>query len=88
MDEKPENIKIINNKMVAAVVVSIDGTWQRRGHCSKNRSVFLISIITGEVLDYEVRSLFCRTCEISGKKYNKESIKYRIILKNISFHVP
>ena len=44
MDEEPENIEIINNKMVATVAVSIDGTWQRRGHCSKNGVVFLITI--------------------------------------------
>ena len=85
MDEEPENIAIINNKMVAAVAVSIDGTWQRRGHCSKNRVVFLISIVTGEVIDYEVRSLFCRTCEIYERKYDKESIQYKTFFENHKF---
>ena len=76
---------VIDNKMVAAVAVSIDGTWQRRGHCSKNGVVFLISIIIGEVLDYEVRSLFCRTCEIYETKYNKESIDYKRFFEKHQF---
>ena len=33
------------------IITSVDGTWQRRGHNSKTGVVFVISILTGEVLD-------------------------------------
>ncbi|GIY34102.1 GMC_oxred_C domain-containing protein [Caerostris extrusa] len=42
--------------------VSVDGTWQRRGHTSLNGCVALISIDTRKVLDLEVMSSYCPTC--------------------------
>lgn len=42
--------------------VTVDGTWQKRGHSSKIGVVFIISVKTGEVLDYEVKSLVCHEC--------------------------
>ena len=47
----PENIVNINNKQVAKVAVTVDGTWQKRRHNSKIRIVFILSVGTGEVLD-------------------------------------
>ena len=32
-------------------------------HCYKIRVVFVISVDTGEILDYEVKSLFCHECK-------------------------
>ena len=51
-----------NGSKVAQVAVSVDGTWQKRGHTSKIGVVFVISIDTGEVLDFEIKSLFCHVC--------------------------
>ena len=48
--------------MIAKVSVTVDGTWQKRGHSSKIGIVFVISVRTGEVLDYIVKSLVCHTC--------------------------
>ncbi|GIY96312.1 hypothetical protein CEXT_42991 [Caerostris extrusa] len=42
--------------------VSVDGTWQRRGHTSLNGCVAVLSIDTGKVLDLEVMSSYCSTC--------------------------
>ena len=47
---------------VAEVAVTVDGTWQKRGHSSKIGVVFIISVLTGEILDYEVKSLICHEC--------------------------
>lgn len=47
--------------------ISVDGTWQRRGHTSLNGCVSLISIDTGKILDVEVMSQYCRVCETSNK---------------------
>ena len=48
---------------VAKVAVTVDGTWQKRGYSSKNGIVFVLSVCTGEVLDFEVLSLVCHQCQ-------------------------
>ena len=44
-------------------MVSVDGSWQRRGHKSHNGVVTVCSVPTGKVLDYEVLSNYCKVCE-------------------------
>ena len=56
-----------SNQNIANVEVSVDGTWQRRGHCSKIGVVFVIAIKTGEVLDYKIKSLYCHQCNMNKK---------------------
>ena len=58
---------------IANTAVTVDGTWQRRGHCSKHGIVFIISVITGEVLDYELKTLHCKQCSVNNSKLSKES---------------
>ena len=61
--ENPGNIEVTDkDTLIAKVGVTVDGTWQKTGHSSKMCVVFVISIDTGEVLDYNVRSLFCHEC--------------------------
>jgi len=43
-------------------MVSVDGSWQRRGHSSHNGIVSTISVTTGKVLDIEVMSNYCKGC--------------------------
>lgn len=45
------------------VVVSGDGTWKTRGHSSKVGVCSVIGIETGKVIDVEVLSNFCKSCE-------------------------
>ncbi|GFU10454.1 uncharacterized protein TNCV_2012071 [Trichonephila clavipes] len=52
--------KLKNTSDVAECGVSVDGTWQRRGHSSLNGCVAVLSIDTGKVLDLEVMSKWCR----------------------------
>ncbi|GFV14367.1 uncharacterized protein TNCV_807991 [Trichonephila clavipes] len=52
--------KLKNTSNVAEWGVSVDGTWQRRGHSSLNGCVAVLSIDTGKVLDLEVMSKWCR----------------------------
>ncbi|GFX35826.1 uncharacterized protein TNCV_746191 [Trichonephila clavipes] len=52
--------KLKNTSDVAEFGVSVDGTWQRRGHPSLNGCVAVLSIDTGKVLDLEVMSKWCR----------------------------
>ena len=41
-------------------LVSIDGTWQKRGHQSLLGAVYVIEYQTGKVLDYNI--VFCKFC--------------------------
>ena len=41
------------------VAVSVDGSWQRRGHVSNNGIVTVISVNTGKCLDAEIMSKGC-----------------------------
>lgn len=57
-----KNIKNCSNMPVMECGVSVDGTWQRRGHSSLNGCVAVLSINTGKLLDLEIMSKFCRIC--------------------------
>ena len=71
--ENPGNIKVTDkDTLIAKVGVTVDGTWQKRGHSSKMCVVFVISIDTGEVLDYNVRSLFCHECTSNYARKSKD----------------
>ena len=50
--------------------ISLDGTWQRRGHVSHNGVVTAISLDTKKVLDVEVLSDKCQACQKWQKKQN------------------
>ena len=65
MEKYPEDISIKDDRTVLANVdVRVDGTWQKRGHASKHGVVFVISVVTGEVLDCSTKILFCSHCQI------------------------
>ena len=55
--EEEDCVVEINGQKTTKVAVSMDGTWQKRGHSSKIGVVFAVSVRIGEVLDYEVKSL-------------------------------
>ena len=73
LEEEPENIECDKDgNIIAHVAVTVDGTWQKRGHSSKIGVVFVISVRTGEVLDYIVKDLVCHTCQNYKKKHKTE----------------
>ena len=74
--KEPQNV-VIATKFgdLAYVSVTVDGTWQRRGHCSKHGVVFVLSVETGEVLDVVVKSLVCHECT-AHQNDNKASTEY------------
>lgn len=67
MTEAAREVK--NLKSTVACGVSVDGTWQRRGYTSLNGCVSVISIDTGKILDLEVMSQYCYTC---NKNYDTD----------------
>ena len=52
------------------ITVSCDGTWQRRGHQSKNGISTCLSVVgkNCEVFDYEIKTKICLKCKIAGKR--------------------
>jgi len=52
----------ITDTSVLDVAVSFDGTWAKRGHTSLLGVVFVISVDSGEALDFEVLSKHCKVC--------------------------
>ncbi|GFX75424.1 CCHC-type domain-containing protein [Trichonephila clavipes] len=79
--------KLKNTSDVAECGVSVDGTWQRRGHSSLNGCVAVLSIDTGKVLDLEVMSKWCRNCNTSKssekKFYGDGDSKSHLAVKDI-----
>ena len=73
-------LKQLNNKHpddIVDVSVTVDGTWQKRyGHNSKHGINFVIAVDTGQVLDYEIKTLVCKECEVNGK-LDHTSDKYK-----------
>lgn len=57
------------------IAASFDGSWQKPGHSSLNGIVSAISISTGKVLDFEVKSKKCKGCEAHANM-NKDSEEY------------
>ena len=47
--------------------VSVDGSWQHRGHASHNGIVTAISTDTGKCLDVEIMTNICKQCFIWKK---------------------
>lgn len=57
------------------IAASFDGTWQKPGHSSLNGVVSAISVTTGKVLDFEVKSKRCKACQ-EKKHINKENDEF------------
>ena len=72
LEENPE--KDLDDTLNA--VVSFDGTWAKQGFTSLTGVVFVISVDTGEVLDYRVLSKACQKCALKkAKGVNEEEFE-------------
>ena len=52
----------VTEKSLEDIAVSFDGTWAKRGHTSLFCVVFVVSVDSGEVLDYHMLSKHCKAC--------------------------
>lgn len=64
-----------DNKGVLNIDVSFDGTWMTKGHKSHIGAAFVMDVISGMTIDYEVLSNFCRSCAIMQKKKDKKAFE-------------
>ena len=56
------------------IAVSFDGSWHTRGHSSSQGLGAVVDILTGLVIDYEVLSNNCATCNSLENSPNKEKL--------------
>lgn len=59
------------------VAVSGDGSWPTRGFSSNYGVYFIMSVVTGKVLDMHIMSKYCRGCSLTGNKMDTDSEEYR-----------
>ena len=60
---------------VIDILVSCDGTWQKRGFSSLFGAVFVIAYETGKVVDYIALSKYCAGCKLWDDR-DKSSTEY------------
>ena len=68
LDENQEN----DEGQPADIPLSFDGTWAKRGFTLLTGVVFVISIDSGEVLDYHVLSKSCQKCALKRSKCDND----------------
>lgn len=56
------------------IMVSVDGTWQRRGHASRNGVTTTGIVTTGKIVDVDILTNYCKLCEL-GKKDSEHDCK-------------
>ena len=62
---------------VVDVAVTCDGTWSKRGFTATYGVVVVISWETGQVLDYEIMSKRCNTCECQKTRWGVDSDRFK-----------
>ena len=80
MAEAEQSMKIAaeevkEKEQSADIAASFDGSWQKPGHASLNGVVSAISVTTGKVLEFEVKSKHCKGCE-THENMDKSSQEY------------
>ncbi|KAK3717095.1 hypothetical protein QZH41_005024 [Actinostola sp. cb2023] len=71
---KVDNPSITDDDIID-IAVTYDGTWSKRGHTANYGFGFVISVDTGEVLDYGFKSKLCWEC--SNQTFDEDSDDYR-----------
>ncbi len=64
----------VSESKIVDCLVSVDGTWQKRGHQSLLGAVYVIEYQTGKVLDYKVFCKFCHDCNLHKNWYKELQI--------------
>ncbi|KAJ8051080.1 hypothetical protein HOLleu_04515 [Holothuria leucospilota] len=71
--EQSEDVEVVD------FPVSFDGTWSKRGFTANYGVGFVMSLDTGEVLDYSLKTKYCHQC--ASQKLPKESEEYKLWYK-------
>ncbi|GFU68769.1 uncharacterized protein TNCV_4400471 [Trichonephila clavipes] len=66
----------IENEHNKNIAIALDGTWQKRGHTSKNGVVTATSLDNGKVIDFECLSKYCFECKSTNKTCDNCQVNY------------
>ncbi|GFW28685.1 uncharacterized protein TNCV_3714001 [Trichonephila clavipes] len=70
------NEAVIENEHNKNIAIALDGTWQKRGHSSKNGVVTATSLDNGKVIDFECLSKCCFECKSTNKTCDNCQVNY------------
>ncbi|GFX10185.1 uncharacterized protein TNCV_1865831 [Trichonephila clavipes] len=70
------NEAVIENEHNKNKAIALDGTWQKRGHTSKNGVVTATSLDNGKVIDLECLSKYCFECKSTNKTCDNCQVNY------------
>ncbi|GFT12206.1 uncharacterized protein TNCV_4004871 [Trichonephila clavipes] len=70
------NEAVIENEHNKNIAIALDGTWQKRGHTSKNGVVTATSLDNGKVIDFECLSKYCFECKSTNKTCDNCQVNY------------
>lgn len=67
-----------NDNDVVEIGVSYDGTWSKRGYTANFGIGFVISVDTGEILDYDFESKLCMECSSAKRDLGEDTNEFDI----------
>ncbi|GFX46048.1 uncharacterized protein TNCV_1920151 [Trichonephila clavipes] len=70
------NEAVIENEHNKNIAIALDGTWQERGHTSKNGFVTATSLDNGKLIDFECLSKYCFECKSTNKTCDNCQVNY------------
>ncbi|GFU68998.1 uncharacterized protein TNCV_3398851 [Trichonephila clavipes] len=70
------NEAVNENEHNKNIAIALDGTWQKRGHSSKNGIVTATSLDNGKVIDFECLSKYCFECKSTNKTCDNCQVNY------------
>ncbi|GFT13035.1 uncharacterized protein TNCV_431541 [Trichonephila clavipes] len=70
------NEAVIENEHNKNIAIALDGTWQKRGHTSKNGVVTATSLDNGKVIEFECLSKYCFECKSTNKTCDNCQVNY------------
>ena len=76
----------VEPEAIADILISCDGTWQKRGFTSLYGAVFIIAYETGKVLDYTFMCKYCKGCMNweQKDKTSQEYLTWRTVISALS----
>ena len=54
---------------VMDLMVSFDGSWLTQGHSSLYGTGCVVELVTGQVIDFTILSLYCQSCACAVARY-------------------
>ena len=74
--DKVKSLHEPNESGMVEIAVSYDGAWSKHGYTANYKVGFVISVDTGEVVDYDFESELCMECAITKQQLGEDSCEF------------